>query len=68
MENPKTHPKPQITHAISDEHLGAVEGDRANDNMQGNRNAPALDDEGLPENDVAISEDVLGATEDETQG
>ena len=68
MDKPTSHPKPNIAHSISDEHLGAVEGDKSSDTMQGNRNAPALDEEGLPENDVAISEDVLGATEDETQG
>jgi hypothetical protein len=68
MTDSTSHPKPKITHAISDEHLGAVEGDRASDTPQGNRNAPALDDEGMPQNDIAISEDVLGANEDETQG
>ena len=68
MTDSTSHPKPKITHAISDEHLGAVEGDRASDTLEGHRNAPALDDEGMPKNDVAISEDVLGANEDETQG
>ena len=68
MTDSTSHPKPKITHAISDEHLGAVEGDRASDTLEGNRNAPALDDEGMPKNEVAISEDVLGANEDETQG
>lgn len=68
MTDSTSHPKPKVTHAISDEHLGAVEGDRASDTPQGNRNAPALDDEGMPQNDIAISEDVLGANEDETQG
>jgi hypothetical protein len=68
MTDSTSHPKPKITHAISDEHLGAVEGDRASDTLEGNRNAAALDDEGMPKNDVAISEDVLGANEDETQG
>jgi hypothetical protein len=68
MDKPTPHLKPTIHHAISDEHLGAVEGDRAGDTPQGNRNAPALDDEGLPQNDVAIWEDVLGANTDETQG
>ena len=69
MTDSTSHPKPKITHAISDEHLGAVEGDRASDTLEGNRNAPALEDEGMPrKNDVGISEDVLGANEDETQG
>jgi hypothetical protein len=69
MEKSTSDRKPNVTHAISDEHLGAVEGDRAGDAQEGNRNAPALDDEGMPrKNDVGISEDVLGANEDETQG
>ena len=47
---------------------GAVEGPPSKDS-QGNRNAEnALDDQGLPEDCVAIAEDVLGANEDETQG
>ena len=55
-------------HHTSDEHLGAVEGDRA-ETGEGNANALALDDEGMPDrNDVRIAEDVLGANEDETQG
>ena len=35
----------------------------------GNPNAEgALDDEGLPRDEVAIFQDVVGANEDETQG
>ena len=38
-------------------------------NTHGNSNAQdALDDSGLPLDDVAIAQDVLGANEDETQG
>jgi hypothetical protein len=38
-------------------------------NTNGNSNAQAaLDESGLPLDDVAIAEDVLGANEDETQG
>jgi hypothetical protein len=51
-----------------DLHKGAVEGDRPNDAGQGNANAPALDENGLPDDPVAITEDVVGANEDETQG
>ena len=52
-----------------DEHVGAIEGDRPSDRpQQGNENAPALDDEGLPNDDVKIAEDVLGANLDETEG
>jgi hypothetical protein len=38
-------------------------------NTLGNSNAEdALDDNGLPSDEVAIAQDVLGANEDETQG
>jgi hypothetical protein len=53
----------------SDEHKGAVEGDRHSDKEQGNRNAVgALDKDGLPKNKKAIAEDSIGARADETQG
>ena len=47
---------------------GALEGDRPSDVQEGNENAPALDENGLPADPVAIAEDVLGANEDESQG
>jgi hypothetical protein len=51
------------------EHEGAVEGDKATDPMQqGNPNAPALDDQGMPKDCDKIAQDVIGANEDETQG
>ena len=53
------------------EHEGAVEGDKPTDwPQQGNANAPALNADGLPdENEVEkIEEDVAGANLDETQG
>lgn len=52
----------------TDEHIGAVEGDRPEDEQQGNENAPALDESGLPNDPVAVCEDVIGATVDESQG
>jgi hypothetical protein len=53
----------------SDEHMGAVEGDRSTDNPeQGNQKAPGLDDEGLPEDHVKIGQDVIGANVDGTVG
>ena len=56
-------------HHDSDEHLGAVEGDRPTDKQQGNPNADkALDDQGMPKDNVAICEDVLGANVDGTEG
>ena len=56
------HPRPEVD---SDLHKGAVEG---LPDGQGNENAPALDENGLPNDEVAIAQDVLGANEDETQG
>ena len=59
-------PKPG---AESDEHIGAVEGDRPTDcPQQGNPNAPALDEQGMPNDPVAIAEDKIGANLDETEG
>jgi len=50
-------------------HIGAVEGDRPGDvPNQGNPNAPGVDEEGLPNDPVATSDDALGATLDETEG
>jgi hypothetical protein len=47
-----------------DVHKGAIEDGRPSDAT----NAPALDDEGLPNDEIAIAEDALGAREDGTQG
>ena len=50
-------------------HLGAIEGDRPDDTPQeGNRNAPALDENGMPNDPVAICEDAIGANVDESEG
>ena len=51
-----------------DEQKGAVEGTRPHDAGQGNPNAPGLDDAGMPNDPVAIGQDVVGANEDESQG
>jgi hypothetical protein len=48
-----------------DIHKGAIEGNRAEDEQQANRNAPALDSEGLPADPVAIAEDRIGANVDD---
>jgi hypothetical protein len=50
------------------EHEGAVEGDKPSDKQQGNENAQALDDQGMPKDCDKVAEDVLGANLDETQG
>ena len=49
----------------SDLHKGAIEGQP---DGSGNSNHPGLDEDGLPDDEVAIAQDVLGANEDETQG
>ena len=53
----------------ADEHIGAVEGDRPTDEPnQGNPHGTGLDQNGLPNDPVAICEDVIGANVDETEG
>ena len=47
---------------------GAVEGPPSDVNAQGNPNAPGLDENGMPNDEVAIAQDVIGANEDETEG
>ena len=47
---------------------GAVEGPPDNMHVHGNPNAPALNEDGLPNDEVAIAQDVIGANEDETVG
>ncbi len=51
-----------------DRYKGAVEGDRPTDEQQGNANAPALDENGMPNDPVAIAEDAIGAKVDESEG
>jgi len=48
----------------ADVHKGAVEDER----LFGATNAPGLDDDGLPNDAVAIAADALGARADGTQG
>ena len=50
------------------EHEGAVEGDKPSDPQQGNENAQALDDQGMPADCDKVAEDVIGANLDDTQG
>jgi hypothetical protein len=64
-----TAPTGPVPDADQDLHKGAVEGDDPVDTpQQGNPNAPGLNDQGLPNDPVAIAEDALGANEDQTQG
>lgn len=52
----------------NDIHKGAIEGDRPGDEQQGNPHGTGLDDEGLPDDPIATSEDKIGANEDGTEG
>ena len=52
----------------NDIHKGAIEGDRPGDEQQGNPHGTGIDDEGLPDDPIAISEDQIGANEDGTEG
>ena len=54
-------------HADPDLHKGAVEGDRPNDEQQGNPNG-GVDRNGMPNDPVATAQDAIGANEDESQG
>lgn len=47
-------------------HQGAVEGNGSSEE-DGNRNAPALDAEGLPNDAIAIAEDRIGANVDDPE-
>ena len=51
-----------------DAHKGAIEGDRPGDEQVGNAQGDGLDEGGLPDDPIAIAEDQIGATEDESQG
>jgi hypothetical protein len=55
-------------HRDQDLRKGAVEGNQPAEPQNANANAPALDDNGQPDDPIAISEDVLGANEDGTEG
>jgi hypothetical protein len=59
---------PDVTKKDQDVRKGAVEGVHPGEPGHGNANAPALDENGLPDDLVAITEDVLGANEDDSQG
>jgi hypothetical protein len=47
---------------------GAIEGDQPEQEQQGNPHGTALDENGLPKDQTAICEDVIGANVDESQG
>jgi hypothetical protein len=49
-------------------HKGALEGDRPEDEQQGNPHGKGVDADGLPDDPVATAEDAEGAEADQTQG
>jgi len=49
-------------------HKGAIEGDRPDDEQLGNPHGDGINDDGLPDDPLAIAEDEIGANEDQTQG
>jgi hypothetical protein len=51
-----------------DLHKGAVEGDRPTDEQTGNPHGDGVDENGLPDDEIATAEDVIGANEDKSQG
>ena len=51
-----------------DVHKGAIEGDRPGDEQIGNPHGEGINDEGLPNDPVAVAEDAIGANEDKSQG
>ena len=51
-----------------DVHKGAIEGDKPGDEQIGNPHGDGINDDGLPDDPVAIAEDVEGANADETRG
>jgi hypothetical protein len=63
--------KPNESHQVelheddSDLQKGAIEGDP---DGQGNPSGTGLDDQGWPNDEVAIAQDVIGANEDDTTG
>ena len=62
MDRATHHPEQKPDQDLS---KGAIEGPPGG---QGNANAPALDECGMPNDEVAIAEDVIGANVDQTQG
>lgn len=60
--------KANTTSRDPDEHKGAIEGDRPDDEQFGNPHGDGLDENGLPDDPVATAQDKIGANVDETEG
>jgi 6-phosphogluconolactonase len=48
-------------------HKGTIQGDRPDEEQDGNASVPALDGNGLPVNPIAIAEDRIGANVDDSE-
>ena len=61
---------PTATRQLDDPdiHKGAIEGDRPTDEQIGNPHGDGINEDGLPDDPIAIAEDAEGANADETQG
>ena len=59
-----TTPSTMRSSGDADMHKGAIE----DDHPCARSNAPGLDDDGLPNDEIAIAEDAIGAEEDGSQG
>jgi hypothetical protein len=59
-----TAPATMRSSGDADMHKGAIE----DDHPCARSNAPGLDDDGLPNDEIAIAEDAIGAREDGSQG
>ena len=51
-----------------DAHKGAIEGDRPQDEQHSNPHGDGVNDDGLPDDPIAVAEDAEGANLDDTQG
>jgi hypothetical protein len=60
-------PSPQ-KHPDADRYKGAVEGDRPTDKQHYNPNGEGVDENGLPNDEVATAEDRIGANVDGSEG
>jgi hypothetical protein len=65
IQAPTMHPP---AHRDQFAQKGTIEGDRPTDVQPCDCHADALDENGLPADEVAIAQDVMGAEIDETQG
>lgn len=57
-------PTTRLTSSDADAHKGAMEDERP----WAGTNAPGLDEDGLPDDQIAIAQDAIGAREDKSQG